>query len=212
MRHRGQLRALPPPGGSASTCTLHAWPQQYVVTAEPAYRGPASHQRGQGADVGSRVYGPTRARGTILFWGVILPAVAIAVIFSAGQGLMPAVSAMVRPGEPGTFTAEKQDCRGVGRSRSCLWHGDWVSDDGKRSRTNVRLVGDDVRVHNAGDRVDARDSGNPAVYADRHIGSTLGAIVIIMGAVALLVVCGRIIWRLRKEQMQLRVNRTPRSR
>ncbi|MFI0448445.1 hypothetical protein [Actinomadura sp. 6N118] len=115
---------------------------------------------------------------------------------------------MVHPGERGTFTAEKEYCGGTGRSRTCGWKGDWASDDGTRTLRDVWLRGDDVRVDDPGQRVDARDSGSPTgVYADRFIGQTLGSIVFILGAAALLVFCARIIWRLHKEQQRLRVNR-----
>ncbi|MGK5550025.1 hypothetical protein ACSNOI_00280 [Actinomadura kijaniata] len=108
------------------------------------------------------------------------------------------------------FTAQQEDCGGRG---PCTWKGDWVSDDGKQNRKNVRLAGDDVRVDNVGERVDALDTGSPtSVYADRHIGNTLWVVVWVLGAVALLVFCGRVIWRLLREHLLLRANRNPGSR
>ncbi|MFI6515504.1 hypothetical protein ACIBF1_08100 [Spirillospora sp. NPDC050679] len=152
--------------------------------------------------MGSRVYGPSRGPGAMLFWGVLLPAVAVVGVFWFGREVVPSVSAVVEAGERGTFTAARQDCAGRG---PCIWTGDWVSDAGTRSRKNVRLLGDDVRVDAVGERVDALDSGgSTGVYADRYIGNTLWIIAFTAGALALLVFSMRVTWRLCKEHLAVR--------
>ncbi|MFP3962261.1 hypothetical protein SMC26_08020 [Actinomadura fulvescens] len=89
---------------------------------------------------------------------------------------------MTGSGTPGTFTATAKTC-----GRGCHWDGDYVSEDGRQRRDNVRLTGDTVRVEHVGDRVRAWDTGaRREVYADRYVGTAfLLVFFLVLSVVAL---------------------------
>ncbi|MFI0352864.1 hypothetical protein [Actinomadura sp. 9N407] len=75
-------------------------------------------------------------------------------LIAASMDVGYAYRARFGSGTAGTFTALEHHCGG----RECTWSGDFVSDDGGRTRRDVRLIG--AGPEDPGDRVAAVDSGH----------------------------------------------------
>jgi hypothetical protein len=78
----------------------------------------------------------------------------------------PAVGPVVRAaradGTPGLFEARRLGCVQHPGHSTCIWYGEFRSDDGTRRRGEVYLYGSSNGTLRAGERIRAVDTGRPA--------------------------------------------------
>jgi hypothetical protein len=127
-----------------------------------------------------RIDGVRRAR----FWRYVVPGFALLLLVFAVINLLPAWQAAHGGGATGTLTMQEQQC---GR-RTCVWHGEFVSDDGKTVRKNVVLHETVPDTTQAGTNFRARDTGDrDGVYLEEGSQTWRGALLLAIGSGGMLV-------------------------
>ncbi|GLW05819.1 hypothetical protein Misp01_09490 [Microtetraspora sp. NBRC 13810] len=90
---------------------------------------------------------------------VVLVLVAVYLLYLAVPNIGPAVRAARADGVPGVFTAQQRECVQHPGHESCVWTGDFRSDDNSVRRTQVDLYGSERDSLRAGERTRAFDIG-----------------------------------------------------
>lgn len=90
---------------------------------------------------------------------VALAVVGLLLLFVSVPELGPAVRAARADGVSGVFTARQLQCIQHPGHESCVWAGDFTSDDGQVLRHGVELYGSDRDTTAAGQTTEAVDTG-----------------------------------------------------
>lgn len=109
-----------------------------------------------------------------LLWRIGVPVLIAFTLPVMLSDIGPAWAALAGHGVHGTFTAKRADC-----SKTCFWHGDFVSDDGARHRADVAL-GSGGHVNRVGDSVPAVDTGDRVLVFPRGGGFDWFLIVLLL--------------------------------
>jgi hypothetical protein len=116
--------------------------------------------------------------GMVVFWGYLMPFVAVLGILLAAISFSTSWSAARGGGHPGTLLLHEYRCH----RHSCSWLGQFRSDDGTVVRESVTICGDVPAGARVNDQVRARDTGDrTCVFAGsgsfRWLGSAIGVVV-----------------------------------
>ncbi|GII02132.1 hypothetical protein [Planobispora takensis] len=95
-------------------------------------------------------------------FGVALTVLAVFLLLLAVPNVGTAVRAARADGIGGWFTPGRLDCVQHPGHESCVWTGDFLSEDGAVRRTGIEMYGADRYSHRAGERARAVDIGHPS--------------------------------------------------
>lgn len=120
----------------------------------------------------------------LVFWGFLIPVVAVVAIVFAVRDVGPTWSAANGGGHPGTLVLQRKSCH-----RVCTWYGQFRSDDGTVVRESVRMREGVPAGSQVGDRLRARDTGSRYyVFAESGSFDWWGSVIIMVLSVGYLIV------------------------
>ncbi|MFC5827008.1 hypothetical protein [Nonomuraea insulae] len=130
----------------------------------------------------------TKQRPDTMFT-VIIAIVGLVLLFVSVPEVGPAVRAARADGVSGVFTATRLQCVQHPGHESCVWSGDFSSDDGRVQRNDIELYGSDRDLLVAGQSTAAVDTGRPyRVYGPGGSGEWMFITLLILAGLAVLVV------------------------
>ncbi|MGN9846155.1 hypothetical protein ACTMTI_49385 [Nonomuraea sp. H19] len=129
---------------------------------------------------------------------VALAVAGLLLLFVSVPELGPAIRAARADGVSGVFTARQLRCIQHPGHESCVWAGDFASDDGRVLRHDVELYGSDRDVLAAGQTTDAVDTGRESrVYGPGGSGEWMFTTLLAMAGLTVLTVAARRVRRSR---------------
>jgi hypothetical protein len=129
---------------------------------------------------------------------VALAVAGLLLLFVSVPELGPAIRAARADGVSGVFTARQLRCIQHPGHESCVWAGEFASDDGRVLRDDVELYGSDRDGLAAGQTTKAVDTGRESrVYGPDGSGEWMFTTLLALAGLTVLAVAARRGWRSR---------------
>lgn len=133
----------------------------------------------------------TKQRPDTMFT-VIIAIVGLVLLLVSVPEMGPAVRAARADGVSGVFTATQLRCIQHPGHESCVWAGDFTSDDGRVQRDDIELYGSDRGLLAAGQTTTAVDTGREyRVYGPGGSGEWMFTTLLVLAGLVVLVVAAR---------------------